>query len=251
MNSIQAAAQRQGITPIQLLTRRREAMLKRRPTRRLSESTPRVPAARIAVEPTKPATPTSEALTQQLEAAFRKRGLGEAAAKIAAQGRGPAAHRSLAESGRALGLSPAAAEVFARGRGRQTEAATVKNVAGLTASSFAYVPDPEDPTTWRLQIIRSEDGVGWTPDEDLVRAAVAQLPGNAGYDNELDIPAADLPKVLSTLASAWIACGAPIDEMPSVLTQEAARNTLEAGGMARGYRGQALKKFVEGRQPRR
>jgi hypothetical protein len=244
--TLHADAQRLGITPIQLLTRRREGMLKLRPTRRLSESTPRVPAARIAAEPAKTSTP--QALTAQLEAAFRERGLSEAAAKIAAQGRVPAAHASLAESGKALGLSPAAAEVFARGRGRQTEAAT-KNVAGLSASSFAYVPDPEDPTTWRLQIARREDsGADWSPDEDLVRAAVAQLPGSAGYDKELDIPDTDLPKVLSTLYSAWIACGASIDEMPAVLTQEAWRRSFEAAGKALGLSGLALQAFIEGRK---
>ena len=66
------------------------------------------------------------------------------------------------------------------------------------------MPDPEDPTTWQLQLARSaDDGSGeWKPDEDLVRAAVAQVPGIAGFGNALDIPGADLPKVKSILRSA-------------------------------------------------
>jgi hypothetical protein len=186
--------------------------------------------------------------SQDLEASFKKLGLSESAAKIAARGRGPQGARSLTETGKGLGLSPAAAAVFARGRGGAREA-IVKNVAGLTAKSFAWPADPEDPTTWRLQIARSEDtGADWSPDEDLVRAAVAQLPGNAGYGKELAIPAADLPAVVATLAAAWIACGASVDEMPAVLTQEPGREALEAAGKRLGLSGRALEVFVEGRR---
>lgn len=171
-------------------------------------------------------------LTPELEASFVRRGLSVESARVAARGRARSSAGSLIEAGQRLGLMPAAAHTFARGRHGLREA--VKNVAGLPASCFAWVPDPEDPTTWQLQISRSVDtGNGeWLPDEDLVRAAVAQLPGLAGYGDALDIPAGDLPGVKSILRSAWIACGAALDEMPLELTQEALRRSFRRLGLS-------------------
>jgi hypothetical protein len=171
-------------------------------------------------------------VTPKLEGAFKRLGQSDAGAKIAARGRnGRPAASNLAEAGQRLGLSSAGAKVFARGRRAVREA--VKNVAGLPASCFAWVPDPEDATTWQLQIARSADaGDAWTPDEDLVRAAVAKLPGVATFGTALDIPAADLPAVKATLRAAWIACGASIDEMPKELQQEALRKAFRRLGMS-------------------
>jgi hypothetical protein len=172
-------------------------------------------------------------LTPQLEEAFVASGMSPAKAKIAAAGRHASASHpgSLIEVGKQLGLMPAAARTFARGRHGLSEA--VKNVAGLPAECFAWVPDPEDPTTWQMQISRNA-GIGseWSPDEDLVRAAVAQLPGVATYGKALDIPAADLPAVKANLRSAWIAAAVPLDEMPPELNQEALRRAFLGLGLS-------------------
>lgn len=153
-----------------------------------------------ASKATQPKTPSKADVTSQLEEAFRAGGMTEAQAKVAARGR------------------------------RIREA--VRNVAGLTAASFAWVADPEDPTTWKLQLQRSEDGDRWSPDEDLVRAAVAQLQNVGSYGSSLDIPAGDLPAVKAKLRSAWIACGAPVDEMPPELNEEALRRAFMASGLS-------------------
>ena len=130
-----------------------------------------------------------------------------------------------------MGLSAESAAAAARGRHRIRE--VVKNVAGLPAECFAWVPDPEDPTTWKLQISRSAStGTDWAPDEDLVRAAVGQLPGIAAFGKALDISAADLPAVKATLRAAWIACGADIAQMPAELQQEALRRAFVGLGMS-------------------
>lgn len=182
-----------------------------------------------------------------LVGAFKGLGHAEAAAKVAARGRVPVRESgSLVEAARGLGHSAAAARTFARGRSGFLEA--VKNVAGLPAECFAWVPDREDPTTWQLQISRSA-GVGteWAPSEDLVRAAVAKLPGVATYGNALDIPAADLPAVKATLRAAWIACGADIAEMPAELQQEALRREF----MKLGLSEQAAATAARGRERRR
>ena len=169
-----------------------------------------------------------------LVGAFKGLGHTEAAAKIAARGRVPDRESgSIVEAASGLGLSQSAARTFARGRSGIREA--VKNVAGLPAECFAWVPaaTADDPTTWKMQISRTAaTGTDWSPDEDLVRAAVAQLPGVATYGNAVDIPAADLPAVKATLRSAWIACGADIAEMPAELQQEALRRAFVGLGMS-------------------
>jgi hypothetical protein len=193
------------------------------------------------------AKPVTEA---EFVAAFKRLGLSTSAAETAARGRGvkPAKSSSLIESGRALGLSRVAAKAFARGRSGLSEVA--KDVAGLPANCYAYTPDVEDPLTWKLQIARSADnGNGvWTPDEDLVRAAVAQLPGIAGYEQAIDIPAAALPGVKAVLRSAWISCGASVDELPRELAQEALRKPFERLGIKTEVGMQAA---MRGRERRR
>ena len=193
---------------------------------------------------TKAVKPVSEA---DLVGAFKGLGHTEAAAKIAARGRVPVQESgSLVDAARGLGLSQSAARTFARGRSGIREA--VKNVAGLPAQSFAWVPDPEDPTTWKMQISRSAaTGTDWTPDEDLVRAAVAQLPGVATYGKALDIPDSEIGAVKAALRAAWIACGASIDEMPAELQQEALRREF----MKLGLSEQAAAIAARGRERRR
>jgi hypothetical protein len=196
----------------------------------------RAPAVTTAIA-SRSATVEDEALA----ASFKRLGLSDSAAKVAARGRGSRPAGGLAEAGRRLSLSAARAKTFATRGLREV----IRNVAGLSAACFAWVPDESDPTTWKMQIARSDDGDVWSPDEDLVRAAVVQLPELAGYDKALDIPAADLPAVKATLRSAWIACGAPVDDMPLELSQEALRGpfkrlgvTTEAG-MRAAVRGRA------------
>jgi hypothetical protein len=177
--------------------------------------------------------PKTENLTPQLEKAFRGLGLSESHATIAARGRGgrPVAAGSLTEAAaKELGLDSARAKLFARGRDLSE---VVRNSAGLSAACFAYVADAEDPTTWQLQIARSDDsGKGWSPDEDLVRAAASSLPGIAAFGKEVGIPDMALPAVRSVLRSAWIACGANLDEMPGELQQEGLRIAFEGMGLS-------------------
>lgn len=240
--TIEAAARARGMTVDQL---RREAsdqaLEDRTPAERESilarESrrsaglksrtlTVREKSGAVASKP-KAAKPVTEA---EFAATFEKLGLSPSAAKTAARGRGtqPAKASTFVEAGRDLGLTPAGAKAFAYGRGVREVA---KDIAGLPATSYAYTPDVEDPSTWRLQISRSADtGDTWRPDEDLVRAAVAKLPGIAGYDSAIDIPAADLPGVKAKLRSAWIACGASLGDMPPELAQEALQRAFRRLG---------------------
>lgn len=142
-------------------------------------------------------------------------------------------YKPLAEAMQRLGLNERAADVAARGRDRTARRReAVRNVAGLSSRCFAWVPDQNNPETWQFQICRSEDpSEAWLPDPDLVKLAVSQLPdpGSFSMANALNIPDADLPKVLATLKSAWIGAGLPIDEMPDALKNLELANALRSG----------------------
>ena len=184
----------------------------------------------------------------ELAGAYKGLGHTEAAAKIAARGRVPVRESgSIVEAARGLGLSQSAARTFARGRSGIREA--VKNVAGLPAECFAWVPDPADPTTWKMQISRSANtGTEWSPDEDLVRAAAAQLPGVATYGKALDIPDSEIGDVKARLRAAWIAANLPLDDPAyAVLQQEALRREFMKLGLSESAAGVAAR----GRERRR
>lgn len=240
--TIEAAAEARGMSvddfrtsEFERLRRRHAEAVRRRPatggTGPVALAERRRAAPKAAPRATPVATPA--VVEAELAAAFRRGGMSAESALVAARGRFPREPSSLYEAFRAVGMSDGAARVAARGRDGVREA-VVRNVAGLSAACFAWVPDPESPETWQLQIARDDDsGDGaWQPDEDLVRRAVAMVPGIAGFDQALDIPAGDLPTLKATLRAAWIACGAALDEMPFELNQEALRRAFMRGGLS-------------------
>lgn len=69
------------------------------------------------------------------------------------------------------------------------------------AGDYAYVPDPQSPSTWKLRLTSEPGG---SPDSGVVGAAVAAL-GPSGYrGNKVQIPSGDLPGVKSKVLSAWL-----------------------------------------------
>lgn len=68
------------------------------------------------------------------------------------------------------------------------------------ASDYAYVPDPDKPSTWKLRLTSTPGGA---PDPQIVGAAVAAL-GKGFRGNKVSIPAADLPKVKAKVKAAWL-----------------------------------------------
>jgi len=61
-----------------------------------------------------------------------------------------------------------------------------------TADDFAYVPDPETPSTWKLPIF----------DEDHISMAITALQPSGFRGQKVDIPADDKSKVLSRISAA-------------------------------------------------
>jgi predicted nucleic acid-binding Zn-ribbon protein len=68
-----------------------------------------------------------------------------------------------------------------------------------TASDYAYIPDAEKPSTWKLRLT---DEPGGSPSAKIVGAAVAAL-GKGFRGQKVEIPMKDLPKVKAKVRSAW------------------------------------------------
>lgn len=85
------------------------------------------------------------------------------------------------------------------------------------ASDYAYVPDPEKPSTWKLRLTATPGG---PPDPHIVGAAIAAL-GKGFRGQKVEIPAADLPKVKAKVRAAWKKANPDKDEdeMPPVIRE--------------------------------
>lgn len=70
----------------------------------------------------------------------------------------------------------------------------------FSASDYAYVPDPEKPSTWKLRLTATPGG---GPDAHIVGAAIAAL-GKGFRGNKVAIPSADLAAVKAKVKAAWL-----------------------------------------------
>lgn len=68
------------------------------------------------------------------------------------------------------------------------------------SGDYAYVPDPDKPSTWKLRLTSTPGG---DPDPRIVGAAVAAL-GKGFRGQKVQIPSDDLPKVKAKVRSAWL-----------------------------------------------
>jgi hypothetical protein len=86
------------------------------------------------------------------------------------------------------------------------------------ASDYAYVPDAQKPSTWKLRLTNSPGG---SPDPRIVGAAVAALgPGFRGQ--KVQLPSKDRAAVIRRVRSAWLKAnpGKTREDLPSVLKSE-------------------------------
>lgn len=98
-----------------------------------------------------------------------------------------------------------------------TDFAATRTVEGesFPASDWAYVPDPEKPSTWKLRLTGTPGGA---PDAGIVGAAVAAI-GKGFRGRRVQIPSPDRPKVLRKVRAAWKKANPnkSEDDMPSIL----------------------------------
>lgn len=78
-------------------------------------------------------------------------------------------------------------------------ATKTENGENFPSSDYAYVPDPDLPSTWKLRLTATPGG---TPDSGIVGAAIAAL-GKGFRGNKVDIPAAELAAVKAKVKAAW------------------------------------------------
>ena len=92
------------------------------------------------------------------------------------------------------------------------------------SAAYAYVPDPDKPSTWKLRLWKTPTG---GPDPGIVGAAVAAL-GEGFRGNKVQIPSVDLPKVKAKVRAAWKVANSDKDseEMPEVIRASAHTSLL-------------------------
>jgi hypothetical protein len=197
--------------------------------------------AKAALKPVSTSRPTTsstgtialrERQAPKLEEGFKRLGMSAESAGVAARARGARSSKvgSLLHEGQRLGLVPAAARTFARGRGLRE---AVTDGSGFKASDYAYAPDAEDPTSWKLLLVKNPgDGATGAYDPDLVRAAATALATPDWGGPVFEIPSADLPAVKQTIRGAWIQAGLPIAEIPPALDEAALHGAFRKLGMS-------------------
>ena len=85
------------------------------------------------------------------------------------------------------------------------------------AEAFAYVPDPESPSTWKLRLWDSLDE---RETRAQVGRAIAALGPGGFRGNQVDIPAEDLPAVRRRILAAWRQVwGDEAGDIPDVLKE--------------------------------
>lgn len=86
------------------------------------------------------------------------------------------------------------------------------------ASDYAYVPDPEKPSTWKLRLT-SEPGEG--PDPRIIGAAVAAL-GEGFRGQKVQVPEKDRAAVIARVRAAWKKANPDKtkEDLPDVLKSE-------------------------------
>ena len=96
------------------------------------------------------------------------------------------------------------------GTGYSPSQSTEKTKRGLPASCFAYVPDPDKPSTWKLRY-RNKDG---SVSPSHLSAAVAALSPGGFRGRRVEIPPEAFPKVKEALYNAYLELGCAEEKIP-------------------------------------
>lgn len=99
------------------------------------------------------------------------------------------------------------------------EATKTEDGKAFPSSDYAYVPDADKPSTWKLRLTATPGG---SPDAGIVGAAAAALgPGFRGQ--KVEIPSSDLPAVKAKVRAAWKKANPDkeAEDMPSGIKESA------------------------------
>lgn len=94
------------------------------------------------------------------------------------------------------------------------------------ASDYAYVPDKDNPSSWKLRLTKVPGG---DPDSGIVGAAAAALSSGGFRGNRAVIPSSDLSSVKAKVRAAWKKANADKDEseMPDSIKKQGESMTVE------------------------
>lgn len=98
------------------------------------------------------------------------------------------------------------------------------------AAAFAYVPDPESPSTWKLRLWDSLDEKETVAQ---VSRAVSALSPSGFRGNRVQIPAEDVASVKAKVRAAWRQVNGPDRELPAILKRDNSNyleDIIEKGG---------------------
>jgi len=115
---------------------------------------------------------------------------------------------------------------------KEMNKATTKREDGedFPAAAFAYVPDPESPSTWKLRLWGSLDEKETVAQ---VSRAVSALSPSGFRGNRVQIPAEDLASVKAKVRAAWRQVNGPDRELPAILKRDNSNyleDIIEKGG---------------------
>ena len=138
--------------------------------------------------------------------------LGKIADQIKGQTGSPTARTLLAEARKKLG--GILGDKVQKAEATKTEAGE----SGFTAEDYAYTPDPDKPSDWKLRLTKTPGG---GPDAGLVGGCVAAL-GKGFRGQKVDIPDADLPAVKAKVRAAWLKANPDkkAADIPEVIAKE-------------------------------
>ena len=116
---------------------------------------------------------------------------------------------------RRLELAQRALPEFINEYGEVSFATKTEDGKSFGPGDYAYVPDSDKPSTWKLRLTSTPGG---DPDPRIVGAAIAAL-GKGFRGNKVEIPSDDLAKVKAKVRSAWLKANSDKskDDLPSVI----------------------------------
>ena len=92
-----------------------------------------------------------------------------------------------------------------------------ENGQDYPAAAYAYVPDSQSPSTWKLRLVETPGGA---PTPAQVGRALAALGPGGFRGNRVKIPSADLAAVKRRVLAAWRATHDRKEEVPAVLKND-------------------------------
>ena len=113
--------------------------------------------------------------------------------------------RAAADTASRPGFLPTGRQFLQQRMGKQDEPRRTVNGESLPRQAFAFVPDPESPSTWKLPLFETaRDVANNRPSIQRTAAAATALTGAGFRGQRVQIPNADRARVKARILRAWL-----------------------------------------------